>query len=133
MSRLYGFALCLLILACTSGKTNENAYAQSALIHNSMIRKANEMEHAIREMMKDSLPLSEGGSLRSILTDLQEWKEQLVEVPGNEIHDHKSHGHHDQNQSDVTPEQMLLIQKELDSYLGKIGKRLNHFSNNKKQ
>lgn len=121
MSRMYGIVACLLWLACTGRHAHENEYAQSVVIHNSMIRKGNEMEHAIREMLVDSLLLNNRDSLQAILSDLQAWKTQLVEVPGNESHDHASHDHETIN---ITPEQMLLVQQSLDNALGSIAQRL---------
>ena len=130
MSRLYCLAWCLLAFACSPKKKNKNAYVQSALIHNSMVMKANEMEHAIYDMMHDSLPLAKHDSLQSILADLKEWQKQMEEVHGNGNQDHKNHEHHN-TPAQLTPEQMLQVQKELDGTLGRIGKRLNQLNDEK--
>lgn len=128
MSRMYGIASCLLLLACCARHADKNEYAQSIVIHNSMIKKSNEMEHAIHEMLTDSTSPSKTDSLNFILADLWEWKNQLIEVPGNESHDHTSNHHHETVA--ITPEQMLLVQQSLDYALVRIGQRLMHLKQN---
>lgn len=130
MSRMYSIASCLFLLACNARHTDMNEYAQSIVIHNSMVKKAKEMEQEIHLMLTDSTSRINTDSVNSILADLQEWKNQLIEVPGNESHDHTT-DHHDHEIVEITPEQVLLVQQSLDDALGRIGQRLMHLKQNK--
>ena len=66
-------------------------------------------------------------SLQVIEKDFELWEKNVVEVPGDdsgEAHDH-GHGHHGEKENlQVTPEQMVEIQKELKSNLEKLLLRL---------
>jgi hypothetical protein len=118
-----GFALMsiIVLIACSPKNGDETLNTQAIMLHNSMIKKANEIEHRLTELESDSLV--NRGSVETLREMLEEWEADLVEVPGNENHEHETHHHHDHKPLDVTAEQMLAIQKELDERLSKIGKR----------
>ncbi len=137
MIRLYGLAVCMLMLACTAKQAEQKEYEQAALIHNAMLDKAGKLEDTLTLMLTDSAWLNQQDSVKAILAALENWEKQLVEVPGNEDHDHNhgAHEHHDHEQApvEVTPEQMLLIQQDLESRLTNISKRLQQISLTEKQ
>lgn len=137
MIRLYGLAVCMLMLACTAKQAEHQEYEQAALLHNAMLDKAGKLEDTLTLMLADSVWLNQQDSVKAILAALENWEKQLVEVPGNEDHDHNhgAHEHHDHEQApvEVTPEQMLLIQQDLESRLTNISKRLQQISHTEKQ
>lgn len=115
----------VILLSCSSRSKEEKRYHESIILHNSMIKKVNQIEYRLNEIANDTadVPQDSVDVLRSLL---EEWKGDLVEVPGNEdhIHDQHSHAHSHASAPDVTEEQMLAIQKELDERLSSIGKRI---------
>jgi hypothetical protein len=127
----------MLMVACTAKQAEHQEYEQSALLHNAMLNQASKMEDTLALMLADSAWINQQDSLNAILAALENWEKQLVEVPGNEDHDHNhgAHEHHDHEQAsvEVTPEQMLLIQRELENRLNNISKRLQQISLIKKQ
>lgn len=126
-------SLMLLIIfsvSCSSKKNEDHKMtAQSIHLHNSMLRKANQIEHELQLMRTDSAFVMHKDSVEHLFKALFKWKSELVEVPGNDDHDHEGHDHSDHDHSraapDVTPEQMLEIQNDLDSSLSAIGKRVS--------
>ena len=88
------------------------------------------MEHHLNELLllKEKTSVSEKDSVVILLGALEEWEKDLVEIPGNESHEHSDHHHHDHKVLEVTAEQMLLIQKEMDRRLAIIGRRIKAFT-----
>jgi hypothetical protein len=88
-----------------------------------MMKKANQIEHRLNELKNDATVNRDSLKLFSTLFD--QWKTDIVEVPGNENHNHAGHAHSHSAIPDITADQMLEIQGELDERLSKIGKRIN--------
>lgn len=66
-------------------------------------------------------------ALDKVKGDFESWEENIVSVPGmehdheHEGHNHEGHDHHDHKPApDVTPEQMLDIQKEIKKNMERI-------------
>jgi hypothetical protein len=112
------------LTGCSSKKIDEKINSQSIVIHNSMIKKAQAIEDVLTNLVADSLSTVNADSIATLLQMLEEWENDLVEVPGNKDHQHEGR-HHDHKPLDVTAEQMLEIQQELDTRLSMIGKRLD--------
>lgn len=114
----------LLVLGCTSKSTEAGNNYEAILLHNSMLEKADHIEDRLNELSGDSLVNQDSVDLFTIL--LQHWKADLIEVPGNEAHDHvhQGHAHSHGTIPDITAEQMLAVQRELDQRLSEIGKRI---------
>jgi hypothetical protein len=119
--KIFAFISMLTLITCSTKNGDEKLNAQAILLHNSMIRKANAIEHRLAELESDSLVNKD--SVQTLLKMLEGWEADLVEVPGNRTMIMKTHHHHDHKPLDVTAEQMLAIQKELDGRLSRIGKR----------
>jgi hypothetical protein len=113
----------LALVSCTPKTSEKNINHQAIVLHNSMVKKANHIEHRLNEIKKDSAISRDSLALLSTL--LARWKGELVEVPGNEDHDHAGHEHHHGKAIDLTDEQILEIQKELDERLSSIGQRVS--------
>jgi ABC-type nickel/cobalt efflux system permease component RcnA len=117
-----------LLLSCNSKKSERRQDHEAIALHNSMIKKANEIQHRLNVLEGDSTINRDSIFILSGM--LEQWKRELVEVPGNE--DHGDHAHHDHDHehvhgdktSELTEEQMLEIQKELDRRLSAIGVRI---------
>jgi hypothetical protein len=110
------------LIACSSKNPDENLNAQAILLHNSMMKKANEIERALADFEKNSRLNMD--SVKVLRNALEQWEAEIVEVPGNENHDHEAQHHHDHKPLDVTAEQMLAIQKDFDLRLSSIEKRI---------
>lgn len=114
----------LMNLSCSSDQRKDD-YSSSVILHNSLMEKARHIEMDLRTLKSEALSKDVMDSLESIAKELSVWKHDIVEVPGNDVHSHQSHSHeHTTAPLEVTPEQMLEIQKELDSRLSAIGKKL---------
>jgi hypothetical protein len=88
-----------------------------------MMKRANQIEHRLNELKSDASVSQDSLKLFSML--IEQWRVDIVEVPGNENHDHTDHAHSHNTIPDITEEQMLEIQRELDERLSKIGNRIN--------
>lgn len=63
--------------------------------------------------------------LTQLKMEVEAWEETLFEVPGFEHTDHSGHDHHHHNEApQVTPEQMLLIQKEARDTIKELVKKM---------
>jgi hypothetical protein len=110
--------------ACSPDQRKDD-YTSSVILHNSIMEKARLIERDLDMLRHTSLPKEALDSLEFIAKELSEWQCEVVEVPGNDVDSHQSHSHeHTRAPVKVTPEQMLEIQKELDSSLSAIGKKL---------
>lgn len=85
------------------------------------------VEKAINNGEADSMNTISNDSIVHWRQLLEAWKEEIVEVPGNEAH-HTHAGdshHHDHTPPDVTAEQMLEIQKTLARRMSDLSRRIH--------
>jgi hypothetical protein len=121
----YSCILMLLMTMSCSSKQDKSDYRHAAILHNAMMDRARLIERDLNALHHDTLAKEVRDSFEVIANLLHAWKEDVVEVPGNDMHEHEDHSHsHAQVALEVTPQQMLEIQKELDTRLSSIGKRL---------
>jgi hypothetical protein len=113
-----------ILFGCFSKGPEGKRNHQSIRLHNSMVRKANQIEHRLNEIRSDSTINSD--SISILGAALAQWRRDLVEVPGNDEHDHGAddHTHSDKEVPEVTEAQMLEIQIDLDERLSAIGTRI---------
>ena len=84
----------------------------------------------IAEQKLDSLESAAGDSVAKMRAtqlkmEVEAWEQTLFEVPGFEHTDHSGHDHHHHNEApQVTPEQMLLIQKEARDTIKELVKKM---------
>lgn len=84
----------------------------------------------IAEQKLDSLESAAGDSvakmrITQLKMEVEAWEQTLFEVPGFEHTDHSGHDHHHHNEApQVTPEQMLLIQKEARDTIKELVKKM---------
>ena len=116
------------------GENKEDAHhwQQATDIHKAMMEIEKQFESQLDSLKSLSHHAVEiRDSLQVIEKDFELWEKNVVEVPGDdsaEAHDHgHDHGHdhhHEKEDLQVTPEQMVEIQKELKSNLEKLLLRL---------
>ena len=112
----------------TTNEEDAHHLRQAAEIHKAMMEIEEQFEAQLDSLKAFSPQAVEiRDSLQVIEKDFNLWEENVVEVPGDdsgEAHDH-DHGHHGEKENlQVTPEQMVEIQKELKSNLEKLLLRL---------
>ncbi len=112
------------------GENKEDAHflQQAAEIHRAMMEIEAQFESQLDSLKSFSHHAVEiRDSLQVIEKDFELWEKNVVEVPGDdsaEAHDHGHEHHHEKENLQVTPEQMVEIQKELKSNLEKLLLRL---------
>jgi seryl-tRNA synthetase len=149
MKNVLLFALLTFACAC-GGKDEkaEATLKEAARLHNEAVAIHDSLMPMMKEInmlkvalvaQKDSLTGkndSLAGSLQTqiaaldaVSQEMRTWMENIVEVPGNEHHHHhegeahkegEAHDHEHGKKVDVTPEQMLEIQKEIKANILKI-------------
>jgi ABC-type nickel/cobalt efflux system permease component RcnA len=117
--------LVFITAACSSKKEDTTVLVKAAEIHNAMMRKSTELQHSLNRLEKFSEVPADSVALWSSLLDT--WKKDVVEVPGNEAHSHDDHDHdhhhHGHANENLTPEQVLAIQQDLDKRLDQLIQR----------
>lgn len=130
--RIISVMVLAVLIGCSSKRDDEKLNKKSIVIHNSMVQKASQLENELRLLKSDSISVVNKDSIDVLLFALEEWEQDLVEIPGNESHHNLEHHHHDHSSKapEVTASQMLQIQQELDRRLKTISKSasdlLNH-------
>ena len=123
--------LLVMIMACSHDKKPGENLQQAFKIHQDAIKIRNEVADRLDRLSanEDSLFVTAyKENLDSISNALENWDEQLVEVPGfEESHDHAGHDHdHDHaKQPELTPGQHLQVQQHLLQEIRKIEKSIN--------
>lgn len=123
----YKFLILLLVLCACGGRNrqDEALLKEAAAIHNQMVILAETLEKKLETLQNDTTHTIPADSITAWMQAIKAWESDLVEVPGNEEHHHHEEGeHHHQNTPDVTAEQMLVIQKELNIRLEALRQRI---------
>ncbi len=121
---------------------------EAVAIHDSLMPKMKEINELKAKLAaqkdtlagkNDSLATSlqtQISAMETVSQEMRTWMENIVEVPGNEHHHHHEgeehkgehehdHAHEHGKKVDVTPEQMLEIQKEIKANVLKIKDNVN--------
>ncbi|MEM8969019.1 MAG: hypothetical protein AAGE93_21560 [Bacteroidota bacterium] len=127
-----------LVVACGDSKKTDENLQQAFELHQQAVKIRQTTDKQIDQLKanEDSLFVSTyKADLDSISRSLEEWDEQLVEVPGFEHehdhsdHDHSGHDHdHDHDhgeQTNLTPEQHLQVQQHLLEEIKAIAEEVN--------
>ena len=115
--------------ACTQNKDDDKLLKEAAAIHNDAIQTAAKLEDSIYilsadKMIEDSVGL--------YIEAIENWKADLVEVPGNET-DHHGEFHHHHAPSQIIPitaAEMVAVQKTLKVRIDSIAASLRQFRGN---
>ncbi|MGD1947433.1 MAG: hypothetical protein ACFB0A_14505 [Croceivirga sp.] len=134
LSKVFILSIGMLLVLLSCGEAKKSPELEEAFkIHNEALAIRGEMSKKLSELQanKDSIFVeTHAATLSAIGTSLEEWDEQLVEVPGFEHehdhsghdhsehdhseHDHSEHDHnHDHNEQELTPKQHLEVQQQL--------------------
>jgi hypothetical protein len=111
MKRLLIILNMVLLMAC-SHKKNDTVLAEAASVHEEAMQIFHDLEDLLKTLeQNDAIPAE---ALETIKSDLHEWEEGLVEVPGYEHnHDYADHRHHHHHKTpELSSEEMLQLQKE---------------------
>jgi hypothetical protein len=113
------------MIQCSAPKKKDALLEEAAKIHNEAVELAKQLEDELSQLARDTTYMRD--SLESWRVAIEKWENNLVEVPGNESHDHKSHDHHyhGKQQSELTSDQILSIQNELKAQIDSIKSRIN--------
>ncbi|MGD1894637.1 MAG: hypothetical protein ACFB15_29095 [Cyclobacteriaceae bacterium] len=131
-----------LIVACGDSKKTDENLQQAFELHKEAVEIRQMTNKQMNELKanEDSLFVNTyQADLDSISRSLEEWDEQLVEVPGFEHehdHDHAGHDHdhdhdHDHShgeQTNLTPEQHLQVQQHLLDEIKAIAEEVNQIN-----
>jgi len=117
--------LSLFIVNCSMSKKEDPFLEESAKVHNEAIDLAEQLDNQLTQLSTDSS--YQRDSLEVWRSELENWKNNLVEVPGNESHDLHEHAHHEHEKqaTGLTSNQMLLVQREMKAQLESIQSRIN--------
>lgn len=117
----------LVITACSGGRGNDVIMEEAAHIHNETMAIAVLVEKAINNGEADSMNTISNDSIVHWRQLFEAWEGDVVEVPGNETHHTHAGGnhHHDHTPPDVTPEQMLEIQRTLAKRMYDLSRRIH--------
>lgn len=118
--------LLLLLFSCGTHRDDQKIMEEAASIHDDALQIAEEAEQQI-----STLTLAYPDSVKQFLLEIEQWEENLVEVPGH-AHEHRDHeGHtHDHSPVTLTPEEMLNVQLELRDQIGALKKRIKSLEKN---
>lgn len=112
-----------------SSQQEKESLHEAAEIHNKMVREMQELKQAVYQLQRTSKSAAIQDSIPVILSVIEEWEQELVEVPGNEhTHENGEHHHH-QAMVEVTSQELLNIQRELNTRRQLIQKRFNELIN----
>src|SRR5688572_20032063 len=129
---MYKYFLTVLLIAagCNSSSREKELLHKAAKVHNEMVRETNTLKDQLRGLQTDS-PSVTKDSIAVILKLIEEWENDLVEVPGNDHHDPAEHVHnHDHRTLEITAEEMLKIQQEMKLRSDAIRMRSNSLKRN---
>lgn len=123
----------LLLIAC-GGPTKEEKelLAQAATLHNAAYTLAGHLETKLETLKSDTTVAAD--SVTALLAAIEQWEEQLVEVPGNEAHhehaEGEAHHHHHEHgkETTLTPAQMLTVQQEMKMQIDRIAARIENLT-----
>ena len=110
-------------IACSSPQEKAD-YTESAILYNSMMTKSLFIERDLNALRSDTATTAKDDSLEVISTLFEEWKQDVIDVPGNDKHRQIRRYVKRNESASLTPEQMLEKQKELDVRLSVIGTKL---------
>lgn len=115
--------------ACTRGKDEAKLLKEAAAIHNESIQTAAELEDSLYTLVLDTIMQD---SAKLYIEAIETWKEDLVEVPGNEADHHGDFHHHHEPAGNysITATDMVAVQKTLKVKIDSIAERVYRFRGN---
>jgi hypothetical protein len=114
----------LIAMACSTSKENE-MWKEAAVLHHMSYLISKEIEIDLAELKRMNLLQD---SVQAIAADFETWRSNQVEVPGYELSEH-THDHSSHAAVELTAQQMLELQKALQSQLESIRTRIKNLKN----
>lgn len=113
----------VLLSACTQRKDDDKLLKEAAAIHNEAIQTAAELEKRLYILSTDAAIQD---SVKLYVEAVENWKADLVEVPGNETDHHgEFHHHHAPAESiTITAAEMVAVQRTLKARIDSIAARV---------
>ncbi len=120
----FAFGLILLCSSCSNRQAGAEALLQqAAAVHEEIIQIEKQFVSQLQALK--SQPTMQD-SVRTLEQAFEEWQASVIEVPGME-EEQEDHAHeHGESEVQLTPEQMLEVQKELEQVILSLQKRLQH-------
>jgi len=128
-------ALLLLVVACGGEEKKPEELQKAFALHEEAVKIRQEAKDQLGTLtaISDSVFIAANQeNLNALAASLEEWDEQLVEVPGfEEEHDHSGHDHagHDHHHHDsgpeLTPKEHLEVQQHLLDEIKALAAKLN--------
>jgi len=124
--KLTNLILLLLLFSCGTHRDDQKIMEEAASVHDYALQIAEETEQQINTLVQ-VYP----DSAKQFLLEIEQWEENLVEVPGHahEHHDHEGHTH-DHSPVTLTPEEMLNVQQELRDQVKALRDRVESLKRN---
>ena len=111
--------IALAATGCSSGEKRDPVLKEAAAVHNEAVAIVSELKEYLA---KDSIHAQD--SIRAWQREIEAWENELIEVAGNDKHDHSKHVHGHSAVPDITPEQMLAAQLEMKKQIESIRTRI---------
>jgi hypothetical protein len=115
--------------ACTQRKDDDKLLKEAASLHNAAIRTASKLEDSLYILSTDTTIQD---SVRLYIEAIDNWKADLVEVPGNEGDHHGEfhHYHAPAGSINITAAEMVAVQRTLKVKIDSIAARVRQFHSN---
>jgi hypothetical protein len=114
--------------ACVHDKDDARLMREAAAMHNEAIQTA-KLEDTLYILAMDTVLQD---SARLYMEAIETWKEDLVEVPGNETDHHGDLHHHHESAGkySITATEMVAVQKTLKATIDSIAAQVRRFRDN---
>lgn len=115
--------------ACAGEKDDAKLLKEAAAIHNEVIQTAAKLDDSLYILVMDTTMQD---SAKLYIEAIETWKEDLVEVPGNESDHHGDFHHHHEPAGNysITAIEMVAVQKALKVKIDSIAARVQRFQGN---
>ena len=127
---IYRYIISAVILtACAHGKDDEKLLNEAAALHNEAIQTAAKLEDSLYILSTDATIQD---SVKLYIEAVENWKADLVEVPGNEADHHGEFHHHHAPAGSIpiTATEMVAVQRTLKVKIDSIAARVRQFHGN---
>lgn len=122
------FLSLLLSYGCSSNEKHDPVLTQANQVHLEALDLHEAMELKLDSLRAQVVSPSDS-RLDSLAEALAEWEGRLIEVPGFEDqHDHEGHEHDHRPAPELTPDQMLAVQREFLEEIKVLDQSLRSFA-----
>jgi hypothetical protein len=115
-----------MLVACTQSKDDDKLIKEAAAIHNEAIQTALKLEDSLYILAMDTIIQD---SIKLYIEAIENWKADIVEVPGNES-DHHGELHHHHAPAEMIPItaiEMVVVQSAMKVKIDSIAASFRQF------